>query len=755
MPKVPTLDNFSVGLSSASGARFQAPTGPSAGAIAAEQGAQESKAISGAGAALTDITSRAMDLANQVRVNDAINQARIKMQDLAFNQQTGFMTKRGQSAFMNDDGTKYEIPLNEQYGEKFGTAIDEISNNLGNDRQKMLFAAHASDLKSSFNGQLQEHMLKQFNVFADATDDATIGLAGANSGTYWNDPSKIFGQPVTKKDDAGNDVTTYEGGFIDQARAAIYNKAKRAGLTGAALDEALLKGTSSIHEKVIQAALQNNNPEYALNYADRVKKAGQMHPDDMLKLQGHINTAMDTQLAAKAVGDQSTDAAPKFAPTALDRFNAITGMDDMLRITAKTESGNRDYDAKGNLITSAKGAQGKMQTMPGTQKDPGYGVKPAQDDSVEEKNRVGRDYLGAMLKRYGDPALAWAAYNAGPGTLDQALKDARASRGGERTWLAYMPKETQDYVTKNMAQLTNPAQVITPPTESEFVNGALARLPAGSSAQAIKFTTEQAKSKFEMLTKSIKEQGEAAEANAQRWIIANKGAPIESMPPALVDKLNQFAPGKMDDLKKFATSLSKDDVQTNPALYMKLTDDAYLKGLTDDQFFATRKALSESDFKKFADHRQTLTSGAGSNGWGELNTQAINTAFQTRLRLLKMDPTPKEESSDAVRVGGMMKFIRDTVMEEQRQAGKKFNDVETTQSIDRIFGTNAKFRSTFLGFSGSSEPMSIMEAQVGNISEQTRKMIEQDLKSKGRPVNDENVLGAWRALQLAQNRKAK
>lgn len=125
----------------------------------------------------------------------------------------------------------------------------------------------------------------------------------------------------------------------------------------------------------------------------------------------------------------------------------------MMAITAQSESGNRDFTPDGRLVTSPAGAQGAMQTMPGTQRDPGFGVAPARDGSVGEKNRVGRDYLQAMMQRYGgDTAKAWAAYNAGPGRVDQAV-----ARGGEN-WLASMPGETRAYVAKNTRRLSGSGQ---------------------------------------------------------------------------------------------------------------------------------------------------------------------------------------------------------------------------------------------------------------------------------------------------------
>lgn len=94
---------------------------------------------------------------------------------------------------------------------------------------------------------------------------------------------------------------------------------------------------------------------------------------------------------------------------------------------------------------SPKGAMGTMQTMPGTLTDPGYGVAPARDRSPAEMERVGKDYLGAMQQQYGDPRLALAAYNWGPGNVDRAMK---THGGNADAVLANAPAETQAYVPK-------------------------------------------------------------------------------------------------------------------------------------------------------------------------------------------------------------------------------------------------------------------------------------------------------------------
>lgn len=122
---------------------------------------------------------------------------------------------------------------------------------------------------------------------------------------------------------------------------------------------------------------------------------------------------------------------------------------------AKVESGG-DPNA-----VSPKGARGVMQVMPNTQKDPGFGVTPAKDDSPAELQRVGEDYYAAMQKKYGNDTLAAIAYNMGPGATDDWL-----SKGGDFNKL---PAETQSYIGKvytanalSSRQPTTPAAPVAP-----------------------------------------------------------------------------------------------------------------------------------------------------------------------------------------------------------------------------------------------------------------------------------------------------
>jgi soluble lytic murein transglycosylase len=96
---------------------------------------------------------------------------------------------------------------------------------------------------------------------------------------------------------------------------------------------------------------------------------------------------------------------------------------------------------------SPKGARGLMQVMPSTARDPGFGIRPSNGTPADD-TRVGQDYRRAMQSRYGgDPSKMWGAYNAGPGRVDRLI----GQYGDD--WLRYAPRETQDYVQRNMRRL--------------------------------------------------------------------------------------------------------------------------------------------------------------------------------------------------------------------------------------------------------------------------------------------------------------
>lgn len=217
-------------------------------------------------------------------------------------------------------------------------------------------------------------------------------------------------------------------------------------------------------------------------YNDRVKQFGQANADAWAQTQDAKDRALIVPQkgiydAATIFGGGSprdlTEGGGQASGGGAAPPNSAASPSDIYSITETIESGGNP-----NAV-SPKGARGPMQTMPTTLTDPGFGVTPARDNSIPEMRRVGREYIDAMRGKYkGDMRKAWAAYNWGPGNLDEAI-----AKHGENGWFAKAPKETRNYVRKAMSMLNKADKAITIKTKQQFeklASGTVFIAPDGS-----------------------------------------------------------------------------------------------------------------------------------------------------------------------------------------------------------------------------------------------------------------------------------
>jgi hypothetical protein len=100
----------------------------------------------------------------------------------------------------------------------------------------------------------------------------------------------------------------------------------------------------------------------------------------------------------------------------------------------------------GSFRTSPAGAIGPAQVMPGTAREAAQAAGLPYDEKRYKTDfaynlAIGRAYYNKQLAKFGDPLLAAAAYNAGPGRVVSALK-----KGGAEGWTRHLPAETRNYV---------------------------------------------------------------------------------------------------------------------------------------------------------------------------------------------------------------------------------------------------------------------------------------------------------------------
>lgn len=131
----------------------------------------------------------------------------------------------------------------------------------------------------------------------------------------------------------------------------------------------------------------------------------------------------------------------------------------LLLAQAKQESGLNPsaYNAK-------SGATGLLQLEPSTAAQ--LGVSNPLD--AQQNARGGATYLAQMYNQFGSWDLALAAYDWGPGNVQNALQKYG------NNWLSYAPEETQNYVSSVLSGAGMDATASVTP--ASIVNGAVQRV---------------------------------------------------------------------------------------------------------------------------------------------------------------------------------------------------------------------------------------------------------------------------------------
>lgn len=723
MPIVPRIDAPQVGAAPAPGQRFDAPQGQN---YAARQTAQLGQAVEEAGGMAARIATDTQEQANQLRVIDALNQVKEAQLHLTHDKDVGYSNLKGKYALERPDGK----PLNAEYGDMLKKRIDELGAGLGNDAQKAAFERQASGVLTGFVGQLKAHESQELKTYALSTSEGVQATARRDIALNWNNPDAI---------DAAS----------SRIRAEAYRQGQLLGKSAEWQEAAARKLTSDGHKIAMLTALENGNPAYAETYM--AKYASQMEPEDIMAVGKQIRDQRNVQVGTEKGEAAVRQVVPQMAPSDADRaFNILLG----------TESGGKQFAPNGQPLTSPKGAIGVAQVMPGTAPEAAKLAGLPWDEhryrtDPEYNKALGRAYFTKQLQDFGSIDLAWAAYNAGPGAVRKALKiadkpvmvDANADPSAPKRigWLSLLPKETQQYVAKNMAAYESGGGAPQRPTLADIDARLQADPDLAGSPTRMKIAREAAARQFKVQEDAIKQRGEDATAEAMRQIVGN-GGHFADLPASV---RGAIPPKEVDNVLNFAGRVAKGEDVTSPMLYARLSSDpGQLARMSDAQFFMLRRELSESDFKHFANERAKQMGGVtGANGPGDLNSAAIKQTLDARMRVLGMDPTPKDDGgADAARVGAVRQFVDQYFFAAQREAGKKFTDAEVAHHVDALFSKNATLRGWF---SDSSGPMLGMKS--GDIPTADRDALKAAFKRRGVDApTDAQLLNAYWTLKVSR-----
>lgn len=712
MPRVPTYDTFQATPNTLPQTRMTMPEMPD---VAGQQAQQMGRAMMAGGQQIGQVALDMQQQANQLRVDDALNKAKEAALRLTYDKDVGFTNLRGINALERPDGK----PLADEYADTLKRNIDDIAGTLGNDAQRQAFSLRSNDILTSMRGSAIQHEAQEFKTYALSTSEGIQSTALREIGLNWQNPDTV-------------------NSAVERIRAETYRQAQLLGKSAEWQEAQARKLTSNAHKVALLSALEQNDPAYADAYLK--KYSGQMDADDILTARGHVTKAMDAKVGFTAASEVLGKMQPRIQVGEAERaFNIALG----------TESNNRQFGPDGKPLTSPKGAIGIAQVMPDTAPEAAklaglpWDENRYKNDPAYNK-ALGMAYFQRQLQENGgDLAKAYAAYNGGPDRLQKAIKKAETSVKLNKTdpnvqvhtWLDFMPKETRDYVAKNMRAFEAGQGQPSRPTFQEIDDQLRADPRLADNPARYKVAREEAERQFNEQTKAIKQREDEAVDQAMRGIMQNGGS-FATLPVAL---RSAVPPGEVDRLMNYAERIAKGQkIETNWALYYDLKRNP--GALVQINLNTLRDKLSDTEFKELVRDQDDARSGKVSSSTQIRSTHDV---IANMMREAGIDPTPKDDDkAGATKAGQAWAAVETRIRQQEQALGRKLTPDEAQKEAARVFTSVEVIRPFWTNANRAALQVGASDRVVVPVEERPR--IKAALRARGIPVNEINVANLYR-----------
>lgn len=481
----------------------------------------------------------------------------------------------------------------------------------------------------------------------------------------------------------------------------------------------------------VQAASASKDPyqrETAINMARldirRKYEAGYIDAETVYKKESSLRSRLDEFDVERLIAED-----PKGALSALGGGGQTAGfsLDSLTQAVALQESGGRQFDVQGNIITSSAGAQGVMQLMPETGAELAAAAGEKYDpNNAEQNKRLGSAYLKQQVEKYGDVRLALAAYNAGPGRVDAAIKAA----GEDATFgqiLAKLPQETQKYVPGVLSRMegveTN-GQIafanLDPLKRSQLMDRAERRADAQERERVrrIEKNERDADKHLKAESAEVEKTGYELESNGQltrEWLNANRNS------------LDTTA------YKYFANALEpgRENIKDSSQTINTLTGDMYSgKDITQDLLRAHKDGLIKNEtFRSMMDKNGSMQRQGGPKSEFDRSRSYIHGALQP-------GPFDKDFTNSSARMADALDMFDRFVSEKKR----------TDEEIE-AYGKSVvqRFKSTLMAENRLSLPRPFNAGSVTN----------QAIKAEDLDNAEAEILGAVEAGTMTEKEAAR
>jgi hypothetical protein len=538
--------------------------------------------------------------------------------------------------------------LMENYLNQYDAGVEQAISKLTPDQQAIV-RLKAAEGRVGFTADFQRQQLKEYNTYAEQT--ASNALA------------------VEEKTVANN---YYKPAEIIEAKMRVADILKTA-FPGApdALIEAKKQGSYEImNAAVVAQALADNNVEYARQY---MKDNGhEMDVSDRVKYGNAITEHVENQAIDSTVSSLTGDLEQRFLPNSFDRLRSLV---------ADAESGNQDFK-NGRAVQSPKGALYAMQVTPETAARPGYGIKPAQNGTAVEFNRVGTEKLAAMLSLFGnDVPKALGAYNWGEGNVQEAVKAAtlfnsqpskERAETGNKTWLDFAPEETKKYVAKVVNGYRKGENAIAKPTVLELKKQVAMQMQ-GQRPEAIEKAQNKVEARYKDIEQGINQTQEQALLNVKDAVDKGQIRSVDDLNP---DQLAMLGPKKraLDSYIKAANKSQDEAISNRPEAIIKVSEWMHnpelLKNAKPSEILELSNLVGRDNAIRLLNTRDEYNKNPGSQLEAEVDSDLF------KVRAVDFGYSLKTDSPDAVKLLHLKDKVTQRIIEDQTAKGGKLSRQE-------------------------------------------------------------------------------
>lgn len=352
-------------------AQYQGGVAEDAAARAAQAEGQASagvfRAVGGLASQVTDLADKELDRIEGLKVAEAVTKNRQQTLSLI----EGYKNTRG-----GDVTAKDYLKTHMAAYEKQSLQVASV---LTTDRQREAFKQAAESDRIGYSSGLMSHAFAETDKYTKIVRDASISTDRASAAAQYLDP-KAVSASVSSTATTVAAVLDYEGITDPKARAM-----------------AMLEHTGAIHATVVGAALENQDPKYAMGYLEDNKAA--MTPEQVRSVSARVKPAIeyaeavdlaDTADRMKTAGKPSSEI-QKYLTHAAKTPGALSLAKSVVQANAQATKEEEDSKMDG-FITKFYDQGASLSTALALRRSPAFNglTKENQDKLYEHLEQQGQ-----------------------------------------------------------------------------------------------------------------------------------------------------------------------------------------------------------------------------------------------------------------------------------------------------------------------------------------------------------------------------